>query len=348
MRVFYTFNNEQKRELFSCLETIQGNPYTNYRTFRDSSTQLIREARIPEIFCHICEAIVSERKEKEIYTHLLRNCSIDSNLPVFDQDDPVNDKYKTKKTYIGEALLEVFSQLTNIPLLAYQTRNNGDFFHDVYASNKYSNTQTQKTDGELYFHNDRTAHPVRSDYLMLLGMRCFEEDRIYTGYLDGRELLNHLSAEVQQILRKRYFITPFDDYSRTSNKNQVISDKHVILENHHSFRYYDVRTTYAEDAPVEAKDAIIALKNAIIKGKKERVQIKGGDLLCIPNQDGLHNREIIEVEDLQKARTRWLLKSYNFRDTASLNRFADHYYEELPGLVREIASTQATSVSPST
>ena len=82
----------------------------------------------------------------------------------------------------------------------------------------------------------------------------------------------------------------------------------------------------AKDAPTEAKDALLAFKNAIVKASKERVQIKDGDLLCIPNKGGLHAREIIENNDPQKGRIRWLLKTYNFRDTEILNKFSDYYY----------------------
>ena len=44
----------------------------------------------------------------------------------------------------------------------------------------YLNTQTQKTDSDLYFHNDRTAHTVRADVLCLLGMRCDENNIVNT------------------------------------------------------------------------------------------------------------------------------------------------------------------------
>lgn len=333
---FYIFTDKEQKEFLKCLENININPYKDYLNFRFFCSQLISENQVPKFSIDVCKKILNERKNNKIYVHLLRNCPIDKDRPIFDQDDPVNDKYKNKKTFIGEALLEVFSQLTEMPLLAYQTRNNGDFFHDVFAYNQYTGTQTQKTDSDLYYHNDRTAHIIRADYLVLLGMRCFERNLIYTGYIDGLEILKYLSQDTQNILCKKYFITPFDYYSCDSNLNQLISNKHSILENEHSFRYYETHTTVAEDAPIEAKDALIAIKEAIIKAHKQRVQLKNGDLLCMPNQDGLHNREIIEVNNPQEAKIRWLLKTYNFRDTRSLNRFANYYYENIPGLVREL------------
>lgn len=346
MQAFFSFNDHEKNELFNCLSKVKSDPYKEYIRFRDSFTKLIAEKEIPKFFVDICETIVYERTKLKKYDHYITNCPIDKELPIFDQNNPVEDKYRRKNTYIGEALLELFSQSTQLPLLGYQTRNNGDFFHDVYAQKKYSNTQTQKTDGELFFHNDRTAHPVRADYLILLGMRCTENNLIYTGYIDGRHLLKYLSKEEQQILRQKYFVTPFDNYSRDSNSSQTISDRHVILENEHSFRYYDTRTNVADESPTVAKDALISLKNAIVKSDKKRVRLGNGDLLCIPNQDGLHNRERIEVRDQKMASIRWLLKTYNFKSIQKRDIYTSHYCDNIPGLVYdEPESTNAMAAT---
>lgn len=49
---------------------------------------------------------------------------------------------------------------------------------ETYAHSKYTGTQTQKTDSELFYHNDRTAHDIQADCLALLGMRSHEENRV--------------------------------------------------------------------------------------------------------------------------------------------------------------------------
>ncbi|KVE65944.1 TauD/TfdA family dioxygenase [Burkholderia vietnamiensis] len=337
MKSTFEFSDREKSDLSTALRKLDKSPYQDYSGFHRGIGALVENGSIPTFFLNVCETIRNERTGQKRYAHLLRNVPLDDTIPVFDQNDPVQDKYEKKKSYVGEALLELFAQLTRTPLLAYQTRNNGDFFHDVYAHKKYSQTQTQKTDGELFFHNDRTAHPVRADYLSLLGMRCSDANRIYTGFLDGRALLDHISEAHQAMLREPHFITPYDEYSRDSNLNQTVSDRHVILENAHSFRYYDTRTTYAPGAPIDAIDALLSLKNAIVKANKERVQIRTGDLFSFANQDALHNRELIEVNDHEDALKRWLLKTYSFRDNESMHRF-DHYFAEQPGLVRESAA----------
>ena len=240
------------------------------KIFGESIVEKVRREKVPSFFSSLCETIKRTEKKDGKYNHLIRNLPIDQNLPMLDSDDPVNDKYLRKKTFLGESLLELVSHLLNLPLLAYQTRNNGDFFHDVYPVSKYRNTQTQKTDSDLYFHNDRTAHIVRPDYLILLGLRCYEGNRIYTGYVDGKDIIKRLSKKDQDSLRKGYYETPFDAYSQDSNKVQVKSEVHPVLKNQHSFRYYDTRTRIVEQAPPEAYYSLIALKNAITTAPKRQ------------------------------------------------------------------------------
>src|SRR5581483_677374 len=194
-------------------------------------------------------------------------------------------------------------------LLAY-ARNHGDFFIDVTAINKYSGMLTGFSDSELYYHNDRTAHPVRADYIALLGMRCPGEDLIFTGFIDGREMLSHISERDQETLRRPYFVTPFDVFSKDWNRTLTESELHPIVEHDHSFRYLDTATTVAPGAPEQAKDALLAVKTALALSTKQRHRILERDLFVLANQNGLHSREKIEVNDPAEARRRWLLKTY--------------------------------------
>lgn len=333
MKEFFSFSTPESASLKLLLENLSTNPYKDYSAFHVEVTHLINASLVPESFLHACGRIRDARSTGGELAYLIRNCPIDATRPVFNQNNPVDDKYHQKRTYVGEGFLELFAQLTGTPLLAYETRNNGDFFHDVYAHNRYSGTQTQKTDGELYFHNDRTAHPVRADYLSLLGMRCSPDNLIYTLYIDGRDLLEHLAPKWQEQLRLPLYITPYDEYSKDSNTLQVSSKPHVVLEEEHCFRYYETRTKPAPWAPQEARDAIIALKDAIIKAKKSRVLINEADLFSFPNQAGLHSREIVEVKNADQAKLRWLLKTYSFRNKEYMRCFRGAYSTDVDGFV---------------
>ncbi len=332
MIVTFTIAPEDKENLNRLFCGIEYNPYKDYINFKKSISDIIVSAEIPKNIMNFFNEVKYNRKNDLEKAFLIKNCPIDRDIPIFDHSDPVNDKYLKKKTFISEAFLELFSQLTDNPLLAYDTRNNGDFFHDVYAQDKYGETQTQKSDSELYLHNDRTAHPVRADYLSLLGMRSSSENSILTSYIDGKDVLKYISKEHQDILRKPYYYTPYDEYSRDSNKNQLVSDPHSILSENYSLRYYETRTIPIKTAQSEVVDAYISFRNAIIKAKKRSVDIQVGDLFTFPNQFGLHSRTFVNIRNKNLAKKRWLLKTYSFRDTDYMKKFSKTF-NDIDGFV---------------
>lgn len=333
MRPLYAFSDAEQAELYALLETVDKNPYNDYLGFSESVRGIVNRNEVPSYLSDVTQRIREERERGIASAHVLRNCPRDKDIPVLGHDNPQADKYARKKTFIGEAFLELFAQLTGTPLLAYATRFNGDFFTDVFAINKYSGKQTGYSDGELVYHNDRTAHPVRADFVTLLGMRCPIEELTYTSFVEGRALLAALDEKEQHLLRQPYFVTPFDVVSRDNNRNLTVSDVHPIFEGRHSIRYLDTHTTVAPDAPPEAKDALIALRNALTRAEKTRHRILEGDLFTFANQDGLHNREKIEVNDPERSRSRWLLKTYAFRDKATAEQYAERWIDGVPGLV---------------
>ena len=294
---------------------------------------MITQRLIPEFLRDICAKIHGEREAGVSDIHVIRNCPIDDEIPELDHDNPVADKYAKKKTFVGEAFLELYNTLGETPLMAYQSRNNGNFFTDVVAINRYHGMQTGYSDSELVFHNDRTAHWARADFISLLGLRCPEGEVIYTTFVDGRDILAGLSSEYQAVLRRPHFFTPFDVFSRDTNRLQTVSEKHPILENHHSFRYLDAHTTVTPEAPPEAKDALLAMKSALVLATKQRHRIIEGDLLTFANQDGLHSRDRIDITDTLRARARWLLKTYAFRDHDARARYSGHWRDGVTGLI---------------
>ncbi|WP_262705609.1 MULTISPECIES: taurine catabolism dioxygenase TauD [Streptomyces] len=333
MQPFHTLSETERRRLHSVLASVTKNPYEEYGPFARTVRDLVDRDEVPAFFREVCAAIRRERTAGTAQAHVLRNCPLDEEIPVLDLDDPVADKYRKKRTFIGETFLELFGLLMGTPLLSYATRFNGDFFIDVIAINRYSGMQTGFSDSELVFHNERTAHAVRADYISLLGMRCPEGDYIYTGFVDGRDLLAELGEEEQRTLRRPYFYTPFDVLSRDNNGDLTVSGAHAILENHHSFRYLDTCTTVLPGAPTEAKDALLSLKDALVKADKQRHRILRGDLFSFANQDGLHSRDKMEINDPERARQRWLLKTYAFRDRAAADVHRDRWIGGVPGMV---------------
>lgn len=329
----YYIDKDERDLMVMIFNNLKSNPYSSYENFKKEVTATIENFLIDLKALLFFKEISESRKNGNDNVFLIKNCPIDENLPEFNHNDSLNDKYTRKASFVAEAFLEVFAQYTDNPILAYDTRSNGDFFHDVYAQDQYKNTQTQKTDSELYLHNDRTAHPIRADYLNLLGMRCSPKNQITTSYIDGKDVLELLTENQQIVLREKYFCTPYDEYSRDSNKSQIDSYAHSILSEEYSLRYYETRTRPLPEAPIEAYDAYIAFRNAIIKAKKVMVDIQKNDLFSFPNQFGLHSRTFINITDRDEAKKRWLLKTYAFRNTNYMQKFSPYFDKSLPGLV---------------
>jgi L-asparagine oxygenase len=333
MHLSHTFNDADRDTLRELLGTVGASPYRDPIGFGEEVAELTGHGALPATLTEVTARIRADRESGAASAHALRNCPIDEHVPPLDQEDPLSDKYTKKTTFIGEAFLQLFGHLVGTPLLAYGSRFNGDFFTDVIAINRYRGKQTGYSGGELAFHNDRTAHPVRADYITLLGMRCPEGDITYTGFLSGRALLSQLSDKHQHILRQPYFYTPFDVVSRDNNGNLTVSENHPIFYGESSIRYVDTHTTVAPDAPPEAKDALIALKDSLVRTERVRHRIRTGDLFTFANSDGLHCREHIEINDPDRAWTRWLLKTYAFRDRATADQYAGQWLDGVAGRV---------------
>lgn len=332
MQPFYLMTDREKDELYGVLETIGTSPYDDYHAF-SAAVRQVTEGNVPKSLVQAAERIRSDRAEGISDTHVLRNCPVDKELPELGHEDPQADKYARKRTFVGEGFLELVAQLTRTPVMAYATRFNGDFFTDVYSISKYHGKQTGYSDGELVYHNDRTAHPVRADYISLLGMRCPVQEYTCTSLVEARTLRAALPEDTLRVLGEAHFVTPFDVVSRDNNSSLTFSEKHAIFQGDYGIRYLDTHTTVPPDAPGEAKDALIELKNALTRAEKKRHRILEGDLLIFANQNGLHSRELIEVNDPERSRSRWLLKTYTLRSQAVADGFADRWVEGVAGRV---------------
>ncbi|SFS59161.1 TauD/TfdA family dioxygenase [Marininema halotolerans] len=330
MKPFHIFSETENKELCLALSNLASiSPHVEYTRFKDRMIRNVQEGLIPEFFIALCERIRSEREEGN-HIHVLKNCPVDTDIPELNHDDPVSDKYRLKKTFLGEAFLGTFSYLLGNPLLSYATRNNGDFFTDVVSINRFRGKRTGFTDGDLIFHNDRSSHPVKADYITLLGLRCPENDLVYTTYIDGKDIFSHLSEEQIRVLSENWYYTEVDDLTKEKVKNWDRSSAHAII-NGETICFQDTLTQPISNAPTCAVEALLAFKDAMTKSPKMRHRIEYGDLLVFANQYGLHNRERIEVNNPDEVSKRWLLKTYTFRDSTVADTYADYWYNGIYG-----------------
>lgn len=314
MKACYTFSKEDNSYLRELLSKILINPYTQYFEFKEYIKSIISSDLIPSSMVSACQQIVTERNNDGLHVHVFKNCPIDSELPDLNLDDPVGHKYQSKKTFIGEAFLEIMAQLQETPLFSYQSRNNGDYFTDLVSFNKFKGKKTGFTDGDLIYHSDRSYHSVRADYVSLLGLRVNESELIYTNYMDVKDLKKYLSSEVIERLSQEIYLTDVDDRSKEDNNNWEHSTRHAIFIDDNKIRYQDTFTRPENPDDFESIKALLKLKDAMSRANKTRHQIKKGELLIFGNQTGIHNREWIDVINPEEGRKRWLLKTYSFSD----------------------------------
>ena len=227
MLLSHAFTDAERDDLGALLRTVSAHPYRDPVAFSREVAGLAGREEVPSALIEVTDRIRKERETGTAFAHALRNCPLDEDIPPLDQRDPLADKYARKTTFVAESFLQLFGHLVGTPLLSYGSRFNGDFFIDVIAIDRYRGKQTGYSDGELAFHNDRTAHPVRADHITLLGMRCPEEDITYTGFVSGPDLLAALTEEERHTLRQPYFYTPFDVLSRDRNNTLTVSDNHA-------------------------------------------------------------------------------------------------------------------------
>lgn len=334
MKAFHTFTEQQRADLERLFGAIRLSPYTEYAAFKRAVAGYGAAGLLPDFLVELCARIRAERAEGKL-VHVLKGCPVDAEIPDLDHEDPLTDKYRLKRTFVGEAFLEAFASLLGNPLLSYQTRSNGDFFTDVVAIKRFQGKRTGFTDGDLIYHNDRTSHPVRADFITLLGLRCPADDLVYTTYVDGADLIGRLSAEHVQVLSEPWFATEVDDRTRESNRDWDRSDAHAVILGDRTIRFQDTLTKPLPHAPALAWQALLAFKDAITYAPKHRHRLENGDLLVFANQQGLHNRERIEVNNPGDTAKRWLLKTYTFKDRATADAHAPHWANGVYGCAHD-------------
>jgi hypothetical protein len=334
MKPFFEFTSEQNARLSTLLGDVSISPYTDYPGFKRKVGQKIEAGVMPDFFVQLCGLIAADRADGN-RVHVLKRCPVDREIVDLNLDDPVADKYRLKRTFVGEAFLEAFALLLGNPLLSYKTRNNGDFFTDVVTINRFRGKRTGFTDGDLIFHNDRTSHNVRADFITLLGLRCPPDDLVYTTYVDGKDIISHLSPEHLHVLSESWYFTQVDDLTRENNPVWTQSDAHPIILHDDTLRFQDTLTKPIASAPPVAWEALLEFKDAITRSTKTRHRMEKGDLLVFANQQGLHNRERIDVTNVEETAKRWLLKTYAFKDAQTAAGHSAYWADGVYGCARD-------------
>lgn len=320
--VDYHFSDIEREEIFSILSQIKTNPYEDYDSFSNDVFKLLNNNDVAPALKKVCEQKNSINSFEDPYV-FLKNCPIDKELPFLDFDEPVLDKRKRKKTYVSEAFLLMYAKYMKQEPIGYINVNDGDVFQDIHPKKSLVGSQSQKALKPIYFHKDLANHFVRPDWVNIIGLRSNLKNQVFTSFVSNKQLLEGLDQKILDDLRRYEFQTPYDDLSKYNSHVELGEpDIHPILggATPTDIRIFENRT-FALTPRAEGALKIVLEKLHKIK---IRLQVGAGDFIGSANNDCLHCKEVLFVEDEESLQNRWLMKTVNVK---SLNHHQQHLLE---------------------
>jgi len=251
---------------------------------------------------------------------VLRNCPVDQELPKLDLDDPVVDKRASKTTYVAEAFLLTYAELMGQHPIGYLNVNDGDIFQDIHPMRTLMDCQSQKASRTIYFHKDLANHFVRPDWVNILGLRASPKNKIYTSFVRNKDLIESLAPETLDILRREDFNTPYDDLTLASSNVKLGSaPNHRILggAEEYDLRFFENRTKGLTPEAQEAVDEVVRKLHEL----KKRLLILKGDFIGSANNECIHNKEVLQINDESAVTNRWLMKTVNVKSLDEHKRY---------------------------
>lgn len=312
----FVFTDAEREALEKELQTLSANPYRQYDAHLYQIQQLIINGAVPQRFTDYVQTLASRDRDAEPVV-LLKNVPYDRDVPVFDFDEPVESKYKLKKTFLAEGFLAIFAELASTPAIGYVNVNAGDVYQDIYPKSELQSSQSQKALNEIYFHKDLANHFVRPDQVYMVGMRNDPANKVYTTFVRNIDVTAAFTDEEIAVLRSHEFYTPFDDLTVKGGSLELgESDKHPIISEEHNIRYFENRTVGTTD---RAK-ALVPKVTEMLHRFKQRLFIEPGDFVVTYNNHTVHAKEVVEIGDVEALRTRWIIKTVNVDDLAPHQR----------------------------
>lgn len=302
----FILTDEEHQSLRAALVTTTVSPYRNYVAFNRQVTDIIRSGAVPRRFLDYVAGLAGRDRAAEPVV-VIKNVPYDTDVPIFDFADPVKSKYEVKTSFVAEAMLALFAQLAGTPAIGYVNVNDGDVYQDIYPKESMASSQSQKALKEIHFHKDLANHFVRPDQVYMVGMRSHVENRVYTSFVRNKDIWPCFNAEELDVLRGENFYTPFDDLSIVGRKDLGDADMHPVLGPVGDLRYFEGRT---RGLTPESEDLLLKLDRTL-HALKQRVFIEPGDFVVTYNNYTIHAKEVVEVADEAKLRTRWIIKTVN-------------------------------------
>ncbi|MFF1459632.1 hypothetical protein [Streptomyces sp. NPDC058330] len=314
----FVFTEAERDGLREVLLEIATNPYSDFESYMADMSRLRGDQRLGSRFTDFCEMSMLRDFSKAPLV-VIGNAPIDLDLPRFGSTNPVDEKYRLKKTFVAEGFLAAYGVLTGTEIIGHLSVNQGDFFHDIYPKESMFDSQSQKTLGTLKFHRDFANHFVSPDFVNTLTLRDTPTNEVYSTFTVTVHALDELSDGDREILAQPRFHTPFDDVS--TRQGDVLGNRraqdHAVINMDEGARVFEDRTRGLDDEAQQVLDRFVA---ALHSRKQMRVS-KPGDSVTFSNRDVIHGREVHAIHDLDGLKQRWLLKTHNVYTRKAFEEF---------------------------
>jgi L-asparagine oxygenase len=317
----FTFSDTECESLEAKLEEVKISPFKFYDIFVNQIRNLLDDEAVPMRFRRFVEELAT-RDAAERPVIVIKNAPYDHSVPPFDFDEPVKSKYERKKTFVAEGFLALFGLLRNTPGIGYLNVNDGDVFQDIYPKRDLQASQSQKALNDIYFHKDLANHFVRPDHVYMIGMRSDPANKVYTSFVRNIDVTNAFSEEELSLLRMPRFYTPFDDLTVYGGQRPLgRAENHPIISGNSDLRYFENRTQGID----EESQCVVDKLQRLLHQFKVRLFIGPGDFICCYNNYTTHAKEVLEINNPETLKTRWIIKTVN------VDRLEDWAQHMVPG-----------------
>ena len=170
-------------------------------------------------------------------------------------------------------------------------------------------SQSQKSMVNLGFHKDLANHFVKPNYVNIICLRNSSDNCVVTYFVRNIDLLNYLDSETLELLEEDNFFTPYDALTKDGDKEGELgkAGSHSILYDNKNIAFFEGRTTGLTDQHQRAVDKVKHALHVLKRG----IHFEPGDFISTENDRCLHGKQIIEVNQPERLKERWLMKTVN-------------------------------------
>lgn len=312
----------EKNAMFDAVaDAIRGiSPERQTREFFEAVFRLAKHGSLPLTFRDGVDEI--EAHQPFAVIHGLPHDRAGIDFAPYDNKNPQQQRWE-KQSHVTEAVLLLYAILRDRNLITYRTVNQNAaemaqhhyvFFHDIFPQENFYDTQSSRTPGIVYWHQDLTGKRHRPLNVPIIGVDVPGDNRIWTVFAQTPDISNRLSPKTIAVLMQERFFTPNDVLVTAGDPSLRSEPPHSVFSpdpKTHDMCYFSKRTRPLRDDDDEAWLAIAQVEEVLSDPSIARgIIFQDGSLLSMNNAEGVHAKFIELLTDPSAATSRHLMKSF--------------------------------------